>query len=356
MQSINYYEMQHQVDNYNSLVISAHMRAQKFDINMIEDLNSVAFLDKNKQTIYGNLDTKDIDFDKDFYLKGKSNILISTGARGHLGIFYVVLSQDTLFYQLSSLKYNVFYVFVLALFIVALIGWFLSRMFLRPLREKINQIETFIKDISHELNTPITSLLMSISRLKIKKTYDEKILRNISISTKQLYDTYRALTYINFDSTQNELKKINFKDVVNTSIEYFDELLESKNIQIQKDLQTKYLTIDPYRATMLINNLLSNAVKYSYPNSKIKIILKKESLSIKDYGIGIDKKLLKDIFTLYKRASSYAGGFGVGLSVVKSICDEYDFDIKVASQENSYTKIDIFFNGGEEGNRTPVLK
>jgi len=110
------------------------------------------------------------------------------------------------------------------------------------------EIENFVKDTTHELKTPITALMMSTSRAKSKKEYDEKIIQNISISTKQLYDIYSSLTYLSFDHKSEEAQRLAFEDVIQSSIEYFDELLERKNISLLVDTKECFVTMAPTKA------------------------------------------------------------------------------------------------------------
>ena len=183
--------------------------------------------------------------------------------------------------------------------------------------------------------------MMSTSRIKSKKDYDEKIVNNISISTKQLYDIYSSLSYLSFDHDSEESQEIAFEKTVEESIEYFQELLNKKEITLVKELKYSPMQIAPTKAKMLINNLLSNAIKYSKPNTTIHIATSKDSFSIQDEGIGIAKDELKNILKRFVRANSYAGGFGVGLNIVDSIVKEQDFRLNIDSQVGVGTTVTI---------------
>jgi two-component system OmpR family sensor kinase len=104
---------------------------------------------------------------------------------------------------------------------------------------------------------------------------------------------------------------------------------------------TKNIKIDSHKLSKLFDNNLINAIKYSNPNSKIEIIVKNDGFIVKDYGIGIKKDKIKEIFTRYKRATTQGGGFGIGLSVVKKITQEYGFDIKIDSSYQKGTKVSV---------------
>jgi len=216
----------------------------------------------------------------------------------------------------------------LAIFFISFV---LAKLFMRPVHKRIEQIEEFIQDVSHELNTPITALKMSASRAIKKEVYDKKILTNISISTKQLETIYNSLTYLNFSDKQEESREVALEDVVNRVVKYYSELSNAKGVKVKIDIQKASLNIIESRAELLISNLLSNAIKYSMPESTIYISLKEGLFIIKDEGVGIAQDKLDTIFEIYNRDSQIAGGFGVGLSIVKQICDTYKIEVLVSS-------------------------
>ena len=110
-----------------------------------------------------------------------------------------------------------------------------------------------------------------------------------------------------------------------------------KNIEIFKNIQPniniKFNEIEAYR---IIDNNLSNAIKYSKKESKIFIKLEKLEtgfiLEFKDEGTGI--KNVSRLFERYYRGDKITGGFGIGLSIVKNICDKNGIKIDVFSKEN----------------------
>ncbi|HFB54069.1 MAG TPA: HAMP domain-containing histidine kinase, partial [Sulfurimonas autotrophica] len=184
----------------------------------------------------------------------------------------------------------------------------------------------------HELNTPITALGMSASRALKKNVYDKKILQNISISTKQLESIYRSLTYLNFKEKEQELQEVSLQEIAKEVILYYKELTDAKGIAVEAELEGVKVMAVKSRVELLFSNLLSNAIKYSMPETTIRIKLTPEQFSIEDEGVGIEEKKLKEIFELYSRSSEIAGGFGVGLSIVKRICDEYGWRVEVRSK------------------------
>jgi two-component system OmpR family sensor kinase len=338
----NYYKMNNIADTVSADVINAQMKDKKFTLKKFNGY-SVALFDKDKNLKYGQIIQK-VDFSKMYYMNGLTFTLTSQRTAGHLGIQTVVVQSNQCSSNVMKMKNKVILTSIFVGVLIIIIAVILSNIFLRPIKEKMQEIEDFVKDTTHELNTPITALMMSTSRAKSKKIYDEKIMQNISISTKQLYDIYSSLSFLSFDESAEEAVDLDFVDVVEQSIKYFDELLDKKHIDLEFISSTCKLHIAPRKAKMLINNLLSNSIKYSFPNSKIYLHVDKNSFSIKDEGIGIARDKLDSIFERFTRANSYAGGFGVGLNIVQSIINEYRYSINIDSQENIGTTITIKFS------------
>ena len=338
----NFYKMNHIADIISAKVIDAHMNHTKFKLDSFKQ-ESISLFDKEKHLLYG-VTVQNVDFSKDFYMKDGVFTLVTQRTAGHLHVKYIVVQSSECIQNIQVIKNKLAYAVIITAFLIIIIAVFLSYIFLKPLKDKMQEIEDFVKDTTHELNTPITAIMMSTSRLKAKKDYNEKIVKNISISTKQLYDVYASLSFLSFDHNSEEAIQLQFNEVIKENVAYFSELLEKKNITLKTQLEVCPVKMAPTKAKMIINNLLSNAIKYSNPNTNIKITTAKNSFSIQDEGIGIAKDKLHEIFKRFVRANSYAGGFGVGLNIVESIVKEYNFNINIVSKENKGTIVTIFFH------------
>jgi two-component system OmpR family sensor kinase len=342
MQKANdYYKLKHISDEVSSEIIMAHMMDKELHLKEYPNTTVGLFNDDHK-LLYGSF-MQDVDFSKDKYMDGDVFSVISKGSAGHLDVSYVVVQSTECSTSIKEIRKKIFLITTIIAMFIIVVAVVLGKIFLKPIKYKIQELEDFVKDTTHELNTPITALMMSTSRLKDVKECNKKSIQNISISTKQLYDIYSSLSYINFDIKEKD-QKILFEDVITESVEYFNELLDKKNISLDLDISKCELNIAPTKAKMLINNLLSNSIKYSHPNSNINIYLDQNKFVISDEGIGIDKDKLKNIFKRFTRANSYAGGFGVGLSIVESIIKEYNYKIEIDSEVNVGTKITIYLN------------
>lgn len=319
---MTYYKLQHIADNLSSLIINAHMMDTKLVLPQMEEGYEYLLVSVKENKVY----------EKNYFEEDGLSILVSSAPQEHLMVEYVVVKTDAYHKGLKSLQRNVSITMVVVFLTIGIISWMLSKLFMRPVRQKMTQIEQFIQDISHELNTPITALSMSSKRALQKKIYDEKILTNISISTKQLYSIYQSLAYLNFSSQDQESALLDLKPLLLESIEYYAELTIAKDISIKTSLEDAKLCALGTRIELLFSNLISNAIKYSMPGTSISIELEEGRFQIADEGVGIAQDKLKEIFKPYERNSNVAGGFGVGLSIVKEICNTYEINIEVKSQ------------------------
>ena len=102
--------------------------------------------------------------------------------------------------------------------------------------------------------------------------------------------------------------------------------------------------MDKTKTQKLVNNLISNAIKYSYKDSIIEVTLKDNILNVKDFGRGISVEEQKEIFKRYKRGNNNEGGFGIGLDIVKRICNEYNLLLNLKSQIAKETIFSIDFS------------
>ena len=300
-------------------------------------------VDVNNALIFGSLVEDVFPSKAEYFEQGSHSILISDAPQEHLNIRFAVVQSKTLSEQIRELKQSVLAVMVISVVLMIGLAWILSRFFMSPVHQKIKQIEDFVHDTAHELNTPITALSMSVSRALKKKVYDEKILTNISISTKQLFNIYTTLSYLSFESKSHPSSELDVGSVLQKSVAYYKELSESKKIMIDLQTDTLMFSIDETRLAMLFGNLINNAIKYSMSHSRIDISLKEGVFKIRDYGIGIEKEKLSKIFERYNRETEYAGGFGVGLNIVQKIAQEYKIKIDVTSEKDQGTCFTLVF-------------
>lgn len=343
LQSNDYLRLRHIADQVSRAVIRAHMQNRPLTLPETDPTTGVTLFDRNNRIVHGP-DIEGFTPEKNGYIQHRTlHLLVSDTPQGHLNIRSVVVQSSDLSAQLQRLRRTVWSVMAASALFVVLIAWVLSKLFMRPLHQRIRQIETFINDLTHELNTPITALRMATQRAIEKEHCHQRTLRNISISTKQLFDIYTTLTYLSFSRNEEATKAIDLDQVLRKSIDYYRELCASKKITLHVEREPLLFTLSPDRAAMLFGNLISNAVKYSPAHSDIFITLKANRFIIEDHGIGIDPHRLPDIFERFHRGTDYAGGFGIGLNIVQSICNDHHIAIEVISEKGKGTRFVLTF-------------
>lgn len=334
--------MQNEVSKISSQIIVSHMRGSEFDKKSLLQTENykISFYDKNQNKIFGNLD-ENIDFSKKIIDTKNSFILVDDSTLGHLDIYYIALKENVYFKKIEELKLKIISIFIIIYLIIALIGFYLAKLFLKPIREERVKLNNFIKDTTHELNTPISAILMSLEN----KNPSEKQLERVKISANRISEIYRDLTYLFLENKEHkkEIKELDLSLVIKEQIDSFEPLFTKKRIEVKIDIESMNYKINKDDFIRLFNNLFSNAIKYNKINGKIEVVLKENILIIKDTGIGINKDKLKDIYKRYYRATNQNGGFGLGLNIVNMICKNYNIKIEVQSVENEETTFKLIF-------------
>ncbi|MGB3751383.1 MAG: HAMP domain-containing sensor histidine kinase, partial [Arcobacteraceae bacterium] len=192
------------------------------------------------------------------------------------------------------------------------------------------RLDNFIKDTTHELNTPITALMICTD---IQAPRSEKNMQRIHLSAKRISEIYKDLTHLFLESKANKrIHPLQIDKVIVKELEYFELLASKKNITTILDIEETIINIDKEDFKRIFSNVLSNAIKYTNRGGKISLSLKNKNLSVKDTGIGIDLTKKENIFDRYQRATTQDGGFGMGLNIVYKICQEYNIKIDVKSK------------------------
>lgn len=304
----------------------------------------VGLFDANRKAIFSNLKDNKVYFSKNSYENNKHQYHIRKLDVPVLKVAYIVVETDQNQIQRVQLLTLISTVILASVLFVLFVGYLLSKVLLKPIRERIQNLNRFIRDSSHELNTPVSALMMSTSSIKNSKELNPRVLNHISVSAKLISQIYNTLSFIAFNDIDERYdEKFDLKDLVEQSVRFFDEIVKSKGSKIECKLESAPVFLDKTRVQKVINNLLSNALKYGFAKSTIEVILKNHTLCIINEGKGISKEDQKAIFERFERRNATEGGFGIGLDIVKSVCDEYNIKIKVESTTNQKTAFFLTF-------------
>lgn len=207
-----------------------------------------------------------------------------------------------------------------------------------------------LSDISHQIKTPITSILIMLDNIlsdenmpeDIKKDFIKDIKREI-INIKFLVESILKLSKIDSNSIKFIKKEVFIKDIINEAVKNVSMLSELKNIEIIVSGDDSIKTIcDLKWQVEAITNILKNCIEHSYENRKIYINYNQNNmyteLKIEDNGTGIDAKDLPHIFErFYKGKNSSSDSVGIGLALSKSIIESNNGYIQVDSKLNKGT-------------------
>lgn len=336
-------KMQNIASELSSKIIYSHMSGIKLDIKELYPSKDyeLAFYDNRGKKIFGDI-KESIDLNKEIIENKESFILINKSTFGHLDIYAIAIKEQFYFKQVKELKLNIIVLFLLIYSVIALIGFYLAKLFIKPIKDDRDKLNNFIKDTTHELNTPISAILMSTE----SDVLSPKQIERVRLSAKRVSEIYKDLSYIFLekDIEKELIKKIELNKVIEKQLIYFEALALKKRLKIIKDIESFSFKIKEDDFIRLFNNLISNAIKYNKIGGELKIVLKNGVLEIRDTGIGIEKTKVNDIFKRYYRATKEQGGFGIGLNIVYEICKKYSIKIEVDSTYNKGTEIKVLFN------------
>ncbi len=348
MKSAMKFEMMYQARNLSSEIA---MKAMKNDEQGLKTFNKIYFLkhlehcrfeagyyDENKKPIYTDIEEVKR-FDTNFFINKSKSYTVTEDKSAHLGVRYIVLKENYLAQELRDLQLKIMGYLVFSFILMGIVGYFLGRLFLQPVREQIESLDKFISDTTHELNTPISAILMTIQSLN---NIEPKKMKRLEASAKRLSTMYSSLTY-RLEGGVEPSEDLCLAGIVAERIEFIQEVIDSKRLKILLDLEATKIHMPIRSVHRLIDNLMSNAIKYSDVGDSITVKLKDNILEVQDTGIGIDEKMQEDIFKRYYRAGDERGGFGIGLNIVLSICKKYKIKLGLDSKKGEGSTFKLTF-------------
>ena len=330
-------------------ILKSYLNNSKYEPQEISNkLFKFALFDYDNKAVFSQLSTNKVLFNKEAYETNTHTFHILELNKKEIPIKYIVIETKQGILDKIELKYMIWLILAVGAMIITFVGYLLSNLLLRPVREKIAHMDKFIKDSAHELNTPISVLRTSVSMLKKGKNTD-KMLGYINSSTKQISEAYNDLHFAVFNDIQESMNEsFDLQELCVESIEFFGDISSVKHVTIKHDIDSLSIFMDKNKAQKIVNNLISNAIKYSKRNGIIDISLDDTTFTIKDYGIGISQEEQKIIFKRYERGTNNEGGFGIGLDIVTSISKEYDIKVNLESKLNSGSTFILDFKSVKE--------
>jgi signal transduction histidine kinase len=248
-------------------------------------------------------------------------------------------------------------IFIISFVLVALISYFMTNRSIIPIRETFDKQKRFISDASHELKTPLTVINANVDVLLSQNTNkeDKKWLTYIQNEVVRMNKLTHNLLYLaNVSNEEVQFVKSN----INISAEVESSLLSVEALAYEKDIELKY-TIEPNtyvtynleQFTQILMILLDNAIKYTPNKGVIDVSLTKTNnyvyFTINNTGNGIKEDDIPQLFDRFYKVDesrqNTSQSYGLGLSILKAICDNNNTKITVSSEVGAYTKFELRF-------------
>ena len=217
----------------------------------------------------------------------------------------------------------------------------------------------FAANVSHELKTPVTSIIGYVETLMADQNLDKdnikkflSVISRQSIRLEKIIEDLLTLSSLDDKPLDFEKEVIPVTYLIGSSVSAYSDIAEEKNIKIVTECyENLELYAHPVLAEQAVSNLIDNAVKYSYPDSIVKVSAASSKnyivITVSDTGPGIPEKSLDRIFNRFYRVdksrSRELGGTGLGLAIVKNIARAHGGRVTVESVLGSGSTFKIYF-------------
>ena len=218
------------------------------------------------------------------------------------------------------------------------------------------ELKKSIDDISHQLKTPLTSILINIDNItdnqNISNEKKEEFIKEIKRETyniKSLVETLLKLSKFDVNTIEFNNKDIYLDELLTKSIQKVSALADLKNIKINNNSTKETINCDMNWQIEAISNIIKNRIEHSEENSKNEKKKKKNKIytkiEITNYGNKIDEKDQKHIFErFYKGKNSKEDSVGIGLSLAKTIIEKDNGRILIESNDEKTSFIIKYFS------------
>jgi len=238
--------------------------------------------------------------------------------------------------DIKEIKTNLWVKFILASLILLIIALFFTFYSLNPIRKALNLNDEFIKDILHDFNTPITSMVLNMKMYEEEKG-ESPFLSRISSSIDNILLLQNNLKcFLQHSPSQNYI--VDIAELLHKRVEFMQSIYPRILFSYEKNNDLLCLANEEM-LTRIFDNILSNAAKYNTTKGKVIVSISGNIVCIEDTGKGI-KNVSKVMQRYYKEQDR---GLGLGLHIVKKLVHELNIVLTVDSEVNVGTKFLLDF-------------
>ncbi len=220
--------------------------------------------------------------------------------------------------------------------------------FIERLRQQLQREQEFTRDVSHELRTPLAVISGSLEMIEKQPLTppQQRAVTRMNTTSRDMLSLIETLLLLARDSDSNTARHetIVVNDVVKLLIEQI-EVTHNQDQHVRIELRAQHLltvTAPAQAVGIVLGNLLRNACNYT-PDGQVVISIATQSVSIRDTGEGIDEAALARVQQPFERASGTSSGYGLGLDIVRRLCERYHWRLSINSVPGQGTVVNVNF-------------
>ncbi len=215
--------------------------------------------------------------------------------------------------------------------------------------------DEFISNVTHEMNTPLTSIRGFAELIASGNMPQDKMIaagKTISAQSERLSAMIKQiLNYSAIDDDTVKSYDVDISRLIGDVLDNFEPMLKEKGLTMLRRIDENVIIESTHeRITEILDNLVSNAIKYNKPNGSIIVTLRGAVLTVEDTGIGIAHDELPHIFSRFYTVDKSHGesvGFGLGLPIVRKLCDRSGWKLSVDSVKGEGTVFTVDFGAAK---------
>lgn len=243
------------------------------------------------------------------------------------------------------------------LLVSGILSYIFARVSLKPIEQSHQALEQFTADASHELRTPLSAMKSEIEVLLMQQKITDKQARHVLESNLEEIDSITNLTRGLLSLARLEDQPITIKaypvdQLLKNAVKKLEPIAKVKGIKIVVESENKQAKIKVDKSTFIesLVILLDNAIKFSKEGGQVlvesRLSKDKMVLSIKDFGLGIDKTDLPHVFDRFYQSQNHRNklidkGHGLGLSIAKQLLQKQNCSVSIKSKKGEYTLAEV---------------